>query len=90
MSEVEVPDKSLEVVKKSVDREKRITELKLERLRERVESFEGEYGMESDEFRERFESGELGDDKDFMEWDVYLDAIEELEQRREELSKFGR
>lgn len=75
-------------VETGVEREKRITELKLERLRRKVERFEEEYGMSSEEFREKFEAGELGDDKEVMEWDVYLDAIEELKQKKEELSRF--
>ncbi|MDY6773569.1 MAG: hypothetical protein SVS85_00085 [Candidatus Nanohaloarchaea archaeon] len=62
-------------VEAGVEREKKITEMKLERLQEKIESFEEEYGMDSEEFRDRFESGELGDDRDFMEWDMYLDQF---------------
>lgn len=77
-----------DAVETGVNREKRITQMKLDQLREKVQEFEKEYEMDSDEFRDRFETGELGDDKDFMEWDVYLDLIEQLEQKKKELSRF--
>lgn len=75
-------------VETGVNREKKITEMKLERLKESVDSFEDKYDMNSEKFRQKFESGELGDDEDFMKWDVYLDLIEELEQKIDELSRF--
>jgi len=37
-------------------------------IREEVEGFEKRYGMSSDEFVDKFERGELGDDQDYFEW----------------------
>ena len=36
--------------------------------RERIRVFEERYGMSSREFLNRFLSGELGDEQDFIEW----------------------
>jgi len=43
-------------------------EFMLDRFRERLNEFEEEYDMSSEEFMDKFESGELGDDEDFFEW----------------------
>jgi Mg/Co/Ni transporter MgtE len=76
-------------VEEGVSREKRITQMKLAKVKEQIEVFEEKNDMDSEEFRERFQSGELGDEKEFMKWDMLLDAKEELEQKKEELSRFN-
>lgn len=77
-----------DAVRSGVDREKRITEMKLERIRDKIEEMEKNYEMTSERFREKFNSGELDDREDFVKWDVYLDIVKELEEKKEELSRF--
>lgn len=77
-----------DAVRSGVDREKRITEMKLERIRDKIEEMEKNYEMTSERFRENFNSGELDDREDFVKWDVYLDIVKELEEKKEELSRF--
>jgi hypothetical protein len=43
--------------------------------------FEEKYHFSSDEFLERFESGELGDDADFFEWFFVKEAHDKFERR---------
>lgn len=78
---------SLDVVRESVSRELGFVERKLERFRERLEDFEDEYGMDSEEFLEEFESGNLGDDQDFFEWKAVYQSVQRLEDRKERLEK---
>jgi len=87
MSEVEVSEGSLDVVKESVSRELSIVEGKLDRFSERLEVFESDYGMSSREFIEQFESGELGDDEDFFEWKAVYQSVQRLRDRKERLEK---
>lgn len=77
-----------DAVRSGVDREKRITEMKLERIRDKIEEMEKNYEMTSEDFREKFNSGELDDREDFVKWDVYVDIVKELEEKKEELSRF--
>jgi hypothetical protein len=43
--------------------------------------FETRYNLSSDEFLERFESGELGDDADFFSWLFVKEAYDKWERR---------
>jgi hypothetical protein len=64
-----VSDSVMEItLNKLLDRElNRITEIKM-RLTEDISEFEKRYGLKSDIFQCRYETGELGDSTDFMEW----------------------
>jgi midasin (ATPase involved in ribosome maturation) len=44
-------------------------------LENRVKQYENQYRMSSDEFYPRFRSGELGDDMDYFEWNVYYEML---------------
>lgn len=48
--------------------------------------FEERYGMASEEFYNRFESGELGDDADFIEWASFYDMYQNARRRFDVLS----
>jgi hypothetical protein len=74
-------------VRESVSREKEIVERKIDRFREEVEEFEEEYGMTSEEFLEKFESGELGDERHWFEWKAVYQSLQRLEERKEKLEK---
>ncbi|QKQ97911.1 hypothetical protein GKQ38_00015 [Candidatus Nanohaloarchaea archaeon] len=65
-------------VDESVAREKRITQMKLDRVKQKIQQMEEKHGMNSEEFREKFQAGELGDEKEYMKWDMLLDAKKEL------------
>jgi 3-methyladenine DNA glycosylase AlkD len=43
--------------------------------------------MTSAEFYQRFRSGELGDDMDFVEWSVFWDMRQATKRRLNELTK---
>jgi hypothetical protein len=42
-------------------------------LERRLKFFEEKYHMPSDDFYQRFKSGELGDSMDFFEWNTYYE-----------------
>ena len=79
------------VVVEALERERRLLLAKLRVLRRRLKGFEERYGMEPAEFLERFESGELGDEEDYMVWWSLLRALRSIEERlkrvEEELQK---
>ena len=62
-------------------------EYMLDHLKERLDEFEEEHGMDSEEFMQKFESGELGDKEDFFEWHAVIQSINHLEQKTENLKK---
>ena len=69
-------------IRKIVEHTKERTSTDVEALRKDLSQFEGKYGILSDEFFNRFESGELGDDGDYFEWSaifqMYMRATERL------------
>ncbi len=59
----------------------------LTRLRERLEAYERQYNMPSEDFYTKFRSGELGDAMDFVEWSVFWDMYESTQERLNELGE---
>lgn len=53
---------------------------RLQRYGRDIRSFEEKYAMESSDFYERFEAGELGDDADFFEWSGLIELRQELQE----------
>jgi len=52
----------------------RILELKI-RLTDDISEFEKRYSLKSEEFYRRYESGELGDLTDFVEWAATIEML---------------
>lgn len=51
---------------------------RLQRYDRDIRSFEEQYGIESADFYDRFESGEMGDTADFFEWSGLIELRQEL------------
>jgi hypothetical protein len=47
----------------------------VEDLKSRLKQFEEAYQMPSEYFYQRFQTGELGDDIDFFEWNAYYEML---------------
>jgi len=45
-------------------------------LAQRLRAYEQQYGMVSEDFSRRFQTGELGDDIDFVEWSIFWDMYQ--------------
>jgi len=57
-----------EVIREALAYNERIAKYKIKRYSDICENFENKYGMSSDLFMEKFDSGELGDASDFFDW----------------------
>lgn len=51
------------------------------RLEQQLAEFERKYSLDSEEFYERFERGELGDAMDFVEWSATYAMVENLKRQ---------
>ena len=69
------------VIGEALEREAGLLRVKARVLRGRIKRFEEKYGMGSEEFREKFESGELGDEEDFFIWWSLLEALSQTKNR---------
>ncbi len=56
-------------------------ETDLMEVKEHLTKFEAQYGMTSDLFWERYQTGQLSDDADYVEWNVFCKMQQRLEKR---------
>ncbi|AAM05011.1 hypothetical protein [Methanosarcina acetivorans] len=61
------PQEVSEVIRAALDQNERVAKYKIKKYSGICENFENKYGMDSDHFMEKFDSGDLGDDDDFLE-----------------------
>jgi len=70
-------------IDKLLERESnRILELKTSLLNQ-LSEFEKTYSMSNSDFYQRYESGEMGDDMDFMEWASTIEMLASVEKELE-------
>ncbi len=71
------------VLDKLLDRERQALIKQRDELRAELDQFESQYALESSEFHEKFKSGEMGDDVDFIDWygvwRMYQNTLKSLE-----------
>lgn len=61
---------------------------KLEQFRRKLSDFEAQYDMKTHEFQRQFNSGALGDDADWFEWDAIADMVQRLEDKLAQFDPF--
>jgi uncharacterized protein len=71
----------------SLERALKICNVTLAKIREKLEEYETKYNMTTEEFNERFEKGQLGDDEDFFEWNAYKEYCNDWQKRRRALEE---
>ncbi len=69
------------IIVEALQRERALLRVKARILKSRIEDFEKRFNMKSEEFLEKFESGELSDDEEFFLWWSFLQALKGVEER---------
>jgi len=77
------------MIHSTFQREIDLVSVQLERLKDQAKEFEQKYGMNSEEFYEKFEKGELGDQQDFFLWVSNLDIYKKLDREHTLLKEFA-
>lgn len=72
------------VIKALKDRIEKLNQ-KIDELQRNMDYFKRKYGMESEKFYQRFKSGELGDDRDYLEWKASWEIFNELKNEKDAL-----
>lgn len=74
-----------DLVDQSLDKimalERAAAQRQLNDLQQRLQAFEARYQMPSEDFYRRFRAGELGDSVDFVEWSVFYEMWESVQER---------
>lgn len=61
----------------------------LDGYHKKIKAYEEQYGMNTAEFQQQFNSGALGDEADWFEWDALADIATRLETRLSSLEPHG-
>ncbi len=70
-------------LRKVIDHQIIRDEADLQRVNEALAQFERQYGLRSDEFAQKFQSGQTADSADFMEWNVFCKMRQRITTRLE-------
>ena len=62
------PQEVSEVIRAALEQNERLAKYKIKKNSDICGNFEDKYGMSSELFMEKFDSGDLGDDEDFFNW----------------------
>jgi len=74
------------VIRSALETEERIAKYKKDRYLNICKNFENKYGISSDIFLNKFESGQLDDRDDFFDWYAAKRALDSWSQKLEILS----
>jgi hypothetical protein len=75
------------LIESAIHSELRMLELSIERTEGQLRYFEEKYNMTSDEFRHRFETGNIDESLDFIEWFGEIKTIRILNFQRQALEE---
>jgi hypothetical protein len=82
MATIKIHEEAMNIVKSGLAIEENILKMSLDECKKDLETFEMKYKMSSEEFFQKFESGDLGDD---AEWFDFLFAYRAYEHVRKKL-----
>jgi len=84
-AKISVPRDALPTIKESIDIGKNVLHGKLEAYQRKNQRFEELKGMDASTFNRLFNNGDLGDDKEWIEWDHVVSVIRVLKSKLSEL-----
>ncbi len=73
------------LLKAAIQNETRQLAHGIKRTKERLTAFEKQFGMSSDDFRRRFEAGEINETLDFIDWLMEIEALRLLDEQYQAL-----
>ena len=71
----------------AIQSELRMLELGLARIAERLQAFEKQYGLTSEEFEQCFETGDISESLDYIEWAGEIKTHRRLEEQWQALQR---
>lgn len=75
------PQEASEVIREALAYNERVAKYKIKKYSDICGNFENKYGMSSDLFMEKFDSWELGDASDFLDWYAAKRGLDILNKR---------
>ena len=85
LAKVTVAKDALSSLQESVNIGKEVLQRKLSAYQKKIEKFEKTKKMDTKMFKEKFGLGELGDDKEWIEWNYLADVVSLLQKKIHDL-----
>ncbi len=73
------------LIESAIQSELRVLKVGIERTQQRLQAFEKQYGLTSDEFERRFGAGKIEESLDFIEWAGEIKTYQLLDAQRQAL-----
>lgn len=71
----------------SLEREKKISQLAIDHLKDQLKSYEKKFRWSTAEFIDKFDSGSIGDDEAFFKWYALAQALKDWQTTKEALEE---
>jgi hypothetical protein len=71
----------------SLEREKNISVLAIERINDLLNGYEKKYSLATNDFLIKFNDGSLGDDEDFFKWYSLIQALKDWQSTKKALEE---
>jgi hypothetical protein len=70
-----------------LEREKKVSEAAIARLREKCRLLEQQYGWPTHEFLKKFNAGEIGDEQEFFRWYALAEALKDWQATHDSVAE---
>ena len=84
-AKVMIEKKGLSSLQESINIGKQVLERKLAAYKKKVKKFEQDRGMDNETFMASFNKGDLGDNKEWLEWDHVANVVNLLKKKLNDL-----
>lgn len=71
----------------SLEREKKISQLAINHLKDQIRSYESKFRWSTSEFLNKFDNGLIGDDEAFFKWYALAQALKDWQTTKEALEE---
>lgn len=84
---LQVDEAIVPLIMRDIEIKKRVISTKIGEYREELGSFEQRHDLPSNEFLQKFQRGELGDELDWIRWEFLCGKVERLQNRLDALQR---
>ncbi len=81
VAKVTVPKEALSSLQEGINIGKEVLQRKLSAYQKKIVKFEKAKGMDTEIFKKKFSSGELGDNKEWIEWEHFANVVSLLQKK---------
>jgi uncharacterized protein YhaN len=71
----------------SLEREKKISQLAINHLKDQLKSYERKFHWSTSEFLNKFDNGSIGDEEAFFKWHAMAQALKDWQTTKEALEE---